>query len=137
MRHVGQKNNPLFGSRIGHQTLHIKIHRWIHVKYLTWQSIPICIDRVSRYKTQLQPAASLVAIPTSRPNIGNKLRSAIITEVITPDVTLVTFTDATISEHFTFGSIELNLKMRYRILLANLSVDHILIALCSLNPLSQ
>ncbi len=72
----------------------------------------VCIDSVSLYDTQLQPVSSLVAIPTSKLTIGNKSRRAIITEVITLDVTFVTFTDATISEHFTLGSIELNLNTR-------------------------
>ena len=75
-------------------------------------SLNVCDDSVSRYDTQLQPAASLVAIPTCKPTIGNKSRRAIITEVITPGVTFVTFTDATISEHFICGSIELNLNTR-------------------------
>ena len=49
----------------------------------------VCVGSVSQYNTQLQPAASLIAIPTSKPTIGNKSRRAIITEVITPDVTFV------------------------------------------------
>jgi hypothetical protein len=62
----------------------------------------------------LQPGgASLVAIPTFKPNIGNRSQRVIITEVITPDATFITFTDTTISEHFTCRSIELNLKMRF------------------------
>jgi hypothetical protein len=61
----------------------------------------------------LQLAALLVAIPTSKLIIGNKSQRAIITEVISPDITFITFTDTTISEHINCGSIELNLKMRY------------------------
>jgi hypothetical protein len=57
----------------------------------------VCVDRVSRNDTQLQPAASLVAIPISKPTIGNKSRKDIIIAVIIEDVTFATFTDATIS----------------------------------------
>jgi superfamily II DNA/RNA helicase len=55
---------------------------------------------------------SLVAIPISKPTIGNESRKDIIIAVIIKDVTVATFTDATISEHFTPGSIELNLNTR-------------------------
>jgi hypothetical protein len=49
----------------------------------------------------LQPAALLVAIPISKPTIGNKSRKDIIIAVIIEDASFATFTDATISEHFT------------------------------------
>ncbi len=57
-------------------------------------------------------AALLVAIPMTKPTIGSKSLRDIITEVMIPDVTFFTFTDATISEHFTPGSMELNLNTR-------------------------
>jgi hypothetical protein len=72
----------------------------------------VCVDRVSQNDTQLQPTASLVAIPISKSTIGNKSHKDIIIAVIIKDVTFATFTDATISEHFIPGSIELNLNTR-------------------------
>ncbi len=106
----------------------------------------VSTDSVLRYVNQLQLAASLIAIPSSKPAIGNKSRRAIITEVIPLDVTFVTFTDATISENFTRWSIELNLKMRCfaaegkvvhdRVLMGCLLlVQHVFLALCILHHL--
>ncbi len=72
----------------------------------------VFVDNVSQYDTQLQLVASLVAIPTCKPTIGNKTQRAMIMELMIPDVTFVTFTDATISKHFICRSMELNLKTR-------------------------
>jgi hypothetical protein len=111
MRHVGQKYNPLIPNGVCHQTLHIDINRWILIQNLVWQFIMKCICWfVSQYNIQLQPAASLVAIPTCKPTIGNKSRRAMITELMILDVTFITFMDATISEHFICGLMEPNLK---------------------------
>ncbi len=70
-------------------------------------------DSLLWYGTQLQLSASLVVILISKPTIGNKSQRAIITEVLMPGITFVTFMEATISKHYTCVLIELNLNTRW------------------------
>ncbi len=63
-------------------------------------------------KTQLQPASSDVAIPTSKPNIGNVSINSIIIEVMIAGVTLFIFIDATTLEYLMVGSMMLYLNTR-------------------------
>jgi hypothetical protein len=70
----------------------------------------VFVNKVSQYDVQFHAAASNVAIPISKPNIGKASQSAIIIDVMTAEETPFTFTDSTVSKHLMPGSIMLNLK---------------------------